>query len=191
MVESSTTCFGGWPLAESEVGPLPRPSLKLTGVFLGVVAIGLVLGWILKSPGDTEVARLGAPAPDFTVELIAGGTFNLAAQLKREDKPVLVNLWASWCIPCRTETPDISEFALAHPEIMVIGVAVEDTENGARAFAAEFDPAYDLAFGTPEFEESYPRFGLPTTYVIGENGELEQQFNGIVTIEVLEQLISG
>jgi cytochrome c biogenesis protein CcmG/thiol:disulfide interchange protein DsbE len=152
---------------------------------------GLLVGWAFRAPETTGVAVIGSPAPDFTVSLIDGGSFTLSDHLDDEDLPVLVNLWASWCIPCRTETPEISAFAQAHPEVKVIGVSVEDTEDGAREFADQFAPAYDLAFGDRSFEEAYPRLGLPATYLIGADGVVEDLFNGIVTQQVLEDFVAG
>jgi len=100
----------------------------------------------------------------------------------------VLNLWASWCIPCRTETPEISAFAVDHPEVKVIGVAVEDTETGATKFAEDFMPSYDLGIGDAAFEAAYPRLGLPVTYVIDDAGTVIEIFNGIVDQETLENL---
>ncbi|MEE8406647.1 MAG: TlpA disulfide reductase family protein [Acidimicrobiia bacterium] len=147
--------------------------------------IGLLVAWVL--PSD-DVAEVGHPAPDFTVPLIKGETFTLSEQLKADNRPVVLNLWASWCIPCRTETPDISGFAEANPDVKVIGVAVEDTERASRTFAEEFDPSYDLGLGDSEFEAAYPKFVLPVTYIIGANGVVEDLLIGIVTQEILEDI---
>jgi cytochrome c biogenesis protein CcmG/thiol:disulfide interchange protein DsbE len=110
--------------------------------------------------------------------------------LNTDNRPVVLNLWASWCIPCRTETPDISAFAEANPDVKVIGVAVEDTETASRAFAEEFDPSYDLGLGDAKFEAAYPNFVLPVTYIIGANGVIEDLLIGIVTQEILEDITS-
>lgn len=171
------------------MGPLPSPTLKLTGVFAVVLLAGLAVGWVLDSNSGSDVASIGEKAPDFTVTLIGGGTFTLSEQLSTDDRPVVLNLWASWCGPCRIETPDISAFAEDNPQVKVIGVAVEDTEAGATQFAADFAPSYDLAFGTQEFEDAYPRLGLPATYIIGADGVVEELWNGIVTEDVLEELV--
>lgn len=197
---SFTTCCGGWLLTEElsdnpktgdePAGPLPRPSLKLTGIFVAALLAGLAVGWLLDSDSSPEVARVGERAPDFTVALLDGGTFTLSEQLEADDRPIVLNLWASWCGPCRVETPDISAFAEANSDVKVIGVAVEDTEAGSRQFAADFAPSYDLAFGNGEFDDAYPRLGLPATYVIGSDGVVEELWNGIVTGEVLEDLTS-
>jgi cytochrome c biogenesis protein CcmG/thiol:disulfide interchange protein DsbE len=154
------------------------------------VIIGLVVAWVIPS-GEVEVAEVGRPAPDFTVPLLRGGTFTLSNQLAADDRPIVLNLWASWCIPCRTETPDISAFAVANPDVKVIGVAVEDTETSARAFAKEFAPSYDLGFADDEFEAAYPRHGLPVTYIIGADGVIQEMFNGIVDQEILGDMVSG
>lgn len=87
--------------------------------------------------------------------------------------------------------PDISAFAIEHPEVAVLGVAVEDQLDDARAFAAEIDPDYPLAIADDRFEESYPNFGLPVTYLVDEDGEITQIYNGVLTDEILERLASG
>jgi cytochrome c biogenesis protein CcmG/thiol:disulfide interchange protein DsbE len=154
------------------------------------VIIGLVVAWVVPS-GDVEIAEVGRPAPDFTVSLLSGGTFTLSEQLAADNRPIVLNLWASWCIPCRTETPDISAFAVANPDVKVIGVAVEDTETAARAFAEEFAPSYDLGFADDAFEAAYPNFGLPVTYIIGANGVIQDVFHGIVDQAILGDMVSG
>lgn len=156
-----------------------------------MVLVGLLIGSLTASESRPEVATVGRLAPEFTVDLIDGGTFTLSEQLAADDSPIVLNLWASWCIPCQVETPDISAFAESNPDVKVIGVAVEDTEAGARDFAAEYDPVYDLALGNPEFESAYPKLGLPATYIIGADGTVDELWNGIVTGDVLADLVFG
>lgn len=150
-------------------------------MFIAVLAIGLVVGWIVDDE-SLPVAEVGQPAPDFTVDIIDGGSFTLS---ERQGQPVVINLWASWCPPCRTEIPDISAFAEANPNTIVIGVSVEDSEQGARDFAAEIGASYPLALGTPAVEDAYPNIGLPTTYVVDEDGVITQIINGMVDEEIL------
>jgi thiol-disulfide isomerase/thioredoxin len=118
--------------------------------------------------------------------VIDGGTFTLS---EAKGRPVIVNLWASWCPPCRAEIPDISAFAEANPDVTIIGVAVEDAEQTAREFAAEIDASYPLALGTTAVEDAYPNLGLPATYVIDENGVVTDIINGIVDEEILSSAI--
>jgi thiol-disulfide isomerase/thioredoxin len=148
--------------------------------------LGLTIGWIV-SRGSSEVAAVGQPAPDFTVELIDGGTFTLS---EAEGRPVIVNLWASWCNPCREEIPAISAFATANPDVTVVGVSVQDPESDSRDFAATIDATYPLALGTTEFEDAYPHLGLPATYILDENGTVIGVINGIVNEEILADALA-
>lgn len=131
---------------------------------------------------------MGEPAPDFTVDLLDGGTFRLADYRAEDGQPLIVNLWASWCVPCREEMPDLSAFAEANPDVGVIGVAVEDSLADATAFGEEIDPVYPLAFGNPEFDDAYPNFGLPVTYFIDASGVVTTVYNGILTPETIEEM---
>ena len=162
----------------------------MTGVFVGVVLAGLAFGWLLRQ-GGTSQATIGEPAPTFVVEVIDGPVFDLAAHLRSDRRPLVLNLWASWCLPCRTEIPELSAFSDNRGDVRVLGVAVDDTEGSAVAFAREIEATYPLALGTSEFEDAYPRIGLPVTFVIDGNGVITDVFNGILDEKVLGELVDG
>lgn len=154
-------------------------------MFVLVVAVGLLIGWLFRAaPGD--VAEVGSEAPDFTVEVIDGGTFTLS---EARGQPVVLNLWASWCDPCRKEIPSISEYADANPDVTVIGVAVNDVDDDSREFAAEIGASYPLALGNREVEDKYPLLGLPGTYILDANGVVTDLHNGIVDVDTLIELV--
>ena len=152
-----------------------------------MLAVGFAATWVFGG-GDGDIARTGELAPDFAVELIDGGEFDLADHFEDDNRPLVLNLWASWCPPCREEIPDLSAFALANPEIAVLGVAVEDRVEDARSLAAELEPSYPLGLGTDDFEDAYPNLGLPVTYFIDDEGTVTEVFNGVLTMERLEEL---
>jgi thiol-disulfide isomerase/thioredoxin len=189
MVASSTTCCGRWPLPEHPEGPLQGRGFLLSGVFVGVVLVGLAVAWAVGDRG--VVAHVGEPAPDFTVDLLDGGSFSLSDHIAEDARPLIINLWASWCAPCRKEMPELSAFAGEHPEMAVVGVAVEDALEEARSFGAEIDPDYPLAYGDRAFERAYHNFGLPVTYFLDADGTVTEVFNGILTTEMLEELTAG
>lgn len=157
-------------------------------VFLGVVAVGLLIGWALRSP-TSEVVALGSPAPEFTVELLDGGEFSLSTHLESANGPLLINLWAEWCEPCRTEMPEFDSFALNNPEVTVLGVAVQDPREKSIQFAEEVNVSYPLAFGNRQFETAFPVFGLPATFLVDSSGVVTAIHRGILDEAGLEELV--
>ena len=129
--------------------------------------------------------------PTLRVTTLDGKTFDLAAQ---RGKWVIVNYWATWCVPCIKEMPDISRFVAAHKNVVAIGLAYEDSEPAdIKAFLAKHPVVYPIAQVTldqplKDFDE--PR-GLPTTYLISPDGKVAKHIVGPVTEASLEGLIGG
>ena len=127
----------------------------------------------------------GDPAPQFAVPTIDGKRFDLAAELAR-GKPVVLNLWASWCLPCREEMPAIDAVAARHPEVAFIGVAVQDDLVAAERFAREIGVTYPIGLDErDEVNALYPSPGLPVTYIISDTGViLDQIFAGVTQAQL-------
>ena len=129
--------------------------------------------------------------PTLRVTTLDGKTFDLAAQ---RGKWVIVNYWATWCVPCIKEMPDISRFVAAHKNVVAIGLAYEDSEPAdIKAFLAKHPVAYPIAQVTldqPPKDFDEPR-GLPTTYLISPDGKVAKHIVGPVTEASLEGLIGG
>lgn len=129
--------------------------------------------------------------PTLHVTTLDGKTFDLAAQ---RGKWVIVNYWATWCVPCIKEMPDISRFVTAHKNVVAIGLAYEDSEPAdIKAFLAKHPVAYPIAQVTldqPPKDFDEPR-GLPTTYLISPDGKVAKHIVGPVTEASLEGLIGA
>ena len=129
--------------------------------------------------------------PSLHVTTLDGKTFDLSAQRGRW---VIVNYWATWCVPCIKEMPDISRFVAAHKNVVAIGLAYEDSEPAdIKAFLAKHPVAYPIAqvsLDQPPKDFDEPR-GLPTTYLIGPDGKVAKHIVGPVTEASLEGLIGG
>jgi thiol-disulfide isomerase/thioredoxin len=133
-----------------------------------------------------------APAPDFTVPTVDGGTFSLAEHLATDGRPVFLNLWATWCPPCRAEMPLIDEAAAAHPEVRFLGVAVRDDHGAVEDFVAEIAVGYDIAIDDgDQVWDAYPVLGMPGTFVVDGDGTIVASHIGILAPETIEQLIGG
>lgn len=119
--------------------------------------------------------------PSLKVTTLDGKPYDLAAQ---RGHWVIVNFWATWCVPCIKELPDISQFVKTHPEVRAIGIAYDDTEAAdIRAFLDKHPVSFPVAQVTmdkplTDFDE--PR-GLPTTYLIAPDGKVAKHFMGPIT----------
>lgn len=172
------------------VGPLPRPSLRLTGVFVAIVAIGLLAAWVLQTD-EPATATIGAKAPDFEVRnIVADEPVVLSELVAANDRPIVLNLMASWCGPCRAEIPEISAFADANPDVLVLGVAVEDVYEDFKQFVSEVRPTYPVAFDDGEMRAAYRTIGLPATFFLDSDGNIVELFNGILDADVLEEIVA-
>lgn len=167
-----------------------RPRMgRLTVVFLVVVAAGVIAGGALLGGGQDGSGTPGSDAPEVTVALFDGSEWRLTEHLATDGRPVVLNLWASWCGPCRAEIPELDEYAAQTPEVLVLGAAVEDREPSARALAAELGPAYPMGMAVGDLRADYPTPGLPATFVIDGDGVIRATWFGPITKEGLIDLV--
>lgn len=157
-----------------------RPRVgRLTLVFLLVVGVGLTLSKAFAAP-DPAVGLVGSIAPEVVITEFDGSTWRLSNALA--DGPVVLNLWASYCVPCVEEIPELSRFATARPDVTVAGAAVRDDLNDARAFAEQLQPDYIIGMdATDRLRDALPTVGLPSTFVIDNEGTIIAQFDRQVT----------
>ncbi len=137
----------------------------------GAVAalIGLLaLGLLRVSQGPAESGK----APDFTLTTFEGRTVTLS---KLRGQVVVINFWASWCVPCREEAPYLETTWRKYRDrgVVFIGVDYVDTEKAALAFLKEFNIDYlnGPDIGT-RISSTYRIKGVPETYFVAKNGEL-------------------
>ena len=176
------------PAPAAPARPRRWPLGALSIVVIGFVAAGMIFLGGGNEPTAPTLPQLGSfptatgdEAPDFTIELLDGTTFRLSTHLADDGRPVLLNLWASWCTPCREEMPALDAAATAHPDVYFLGVAVEDDPTAAANFAAEVGVGYALAIDEAERVGSrYLSPGLPATFFISADGRIVKTVFGAV-----------
>ena len=105
--------------------------------------------------------------------------------------PVIVNIWASWCAPCRTETPLLERTWRAHSgEVVIIGVASKDVSARSLAFMDEFGVTFPNVFDSSgQIRARLGLRGFPTTYVFGADGKLRTTIVGGLTEQRLAAVL--
>lgn len=108
-------------------------------------------------------------------------------------KVVVLNFWASWCAPCRAETPLLVEIAKDFPEVQFIGLTNSDTEEAALSFADQFGITYEIGNGDAYLEELsqvQQIFGLPTTLVLDEKQRIAARVIGEISEAEFREALS-
>ncbi|HUP16399.1 MAG TPA: TlpA disulfide reductase family protein [Acidimicrobiia bacterium] len=180
------------------IDPIPteiRRSRWLLHLIALLIVVAPLVWWLIASEivNDTSerlAAEPGGLAPDFTLTLFDGTRFTLSRHLIDDGRPVVMNFWASWCVPCREEMPTFDRVSQSRPDVLILGVAVRDTEGEARAFAAEIGVGYPLGLDSDgAILNLYPILGLPTTWFISDNGRIANIRAGLLDQDDIERLI--
>jgi cytochrome c biogenesis protein CcmG/thiol:disulfide interchange protein DsbE len=136
-----------------------------------------------------EKAAVGFYAPTFALSGLDGKTY----QLSEIKKPVLINFWASWCDPCRVETPHLIKLYENYKgqfEILAVNVTVNDKEVNAKKFVDFFKLPFPVLLDrTGDITEKYQIIGYPTNFFIDKNGKVIDIADGLLPPEEMEKRI--
>jgi cytochrome c biogenesis protein CcmG/thiol:disulfide interchange protein DsbE len=139
---------------------------------LGLLCAGgaaLALGC---KPAESNPVAIGAPAPAYATQSLAGDSVSLAAL---KGKVVLLNVWATWCHPCRDEIPQLEALHQKHRAagLEIVGVSIDaaGTEEGIRTFTRDFKMTYPVWFDPDErVTAQFLTMGVPETFLIDRAG---------------------
>jgi cytochrome c biogenesis protein CcmG, thiol:disulfide interchange protein DsbE len=163
-------------------------------IFLAVVALFLIR-LFAGDPSRIPSALIGHPAPATTLPPVAG--------LERDGKPVpgidpasfkgtvtLLNVWASWCVPCHDEAPLLMQLA-QNPRLRIVGINYKDEAENARRFLGRYGDPFAAAGadinGRAAIE--WGVYGVPETFIVGRDGRIAYKLVGPITPENLETTI--
>jgi cytochrome c biogenesis protein CcmG/thiol:disulfide interchange protein DsbE len=166
-------------------------------VVFAALALLFLVRLFAGDPSKVPSALIGRPAPVFALEPLSGLTQGgqpvpglASADLK--GRVTLVNIWASWCAPCRQEHATLVELA-RNPAIRVVGINYKDNPENARRFlgslgnpfaAVGVDPAGRAAF-------DWGVYGVPETFVVGPDGTIRYKHIGPILPEQMASFMDN
>jgi cytochrome c biogenesis protein CcmG/thiol:disulfide interchange protein DsbE len=157
--------------------------------FLAVCAVIGLLGFGLLSKGSAKIA-VGDKVPDRALPVLDGSGEGEIADYR--GNWVLVNLWASWCIPCRQEAPVLDRFARRYRRrgVSVLGIDVQDNSDDALAFIHDNHVEYpQLRSVGDERSSAFGSTGVPENFLVDPHGRLALIWRGPVDRDFLENQV--
>ena len=165
------------------------------------VIIGLGSLWTLVSRVPPATTTNGAPppspregfsAPDFTLEQLGGGQVTLS-QLR--GKVVMINLWASWCAPCRIEMPAIEKVYRVYKDqgfvVLGLNTTFQDSEFEAAAFVKQLDLTFPILLDrSGATSNRYQLRALPSTYFVDRKGIIRAAVFGAMNDALIESKVA-
>jgi thiol-disulfide isomerase/thioredoxin len=149
------------------------------GVVIVLVAAAAAVWFSLQQPAQTTttptIARVGAPAPPITLPVVGGGTSDLSAD---QGKVVLVNFWATWCEPCKSEMPALQQLAdeLRDQPFRLYSVDLQEDAPQIQDFEQQYGlRLYAVIDEDGTATRAYGVRALPSTFLVDQRGVLHLQ----------------
>jgi cytochrome c biogenesis protein CcmG/thiol:disulfide interchange protein DsbE len=179
-----------------------RPNVRRRRLIVAVplvLFVALVLLFLIRlfagDPSRIPSALIGHPAPQTTLPPVAG--------LERDGRPIpgidperfkgavtLLNVWASWCVPCHDEAPLLVQLA-QDPRLRIVGINYKDEPENARRFLGRYGNPFSAAGADPNGRGAieWGVYGVPETFIVGRDGRIAYKLVGPITPENLETTI--
>ena len=180
--------------------------IRRNWTLFSILVLLFCAGWIVFSPpspdqvtgGKIPAPQEGFLAPDFSLA-DANGKVTRLSDLR--GKPVLLNLWASWCAPCQVEMPAMQKaferYQAQGFTILAVNTTFQDKRENALAFAARQGLTFPILFDlNGETSQKYRVRSMPTSFFIDQNGIIQKvviggpMTEGLLGVEI-EQLLEG
>ena len=165
---------------------MSRRVLRTGAILLPTMAVLSLLAWgFTREPKFIPTPLLAKPAPAFSLTLFDGRVLRLEAL---RGKVVFLNFWASWCPPCRAEARMLEAAWRGYRgrDVVFLGINIQDKEEAARKFLAEFDVTYPNGMDPgSKIAIDYGVWGLPETFIIDRAGRITYKHVGALGMDTV------
>ena len=149
-------------------------------IVVAVVVVAAVLAFASRDSSSGEAPGGSSSGASYAGPIMAPDEFAVA---DFAGKPLVINMFGSWCPPCNAEAPDLATFAAENPDAQVVGVACEDTEEDAVGFMEEFGLTYPLVMDDGTLVQEFGIPAYPTTIFFDAQGNEVDRLVGSATLD--------
>jgi cytochrome c biogenesis protein CcmG/thiol:disulfide interchange protein DsbE len=179
-----------------ETAPRTRRWLvMLPLIFFGALAALFLLRLYGGDPSKLPSALIGRPAPQTALPALAGLTHDGAAvpgldPSAFKGKVSLVNVWASWCVPCHDEAPLLTEIG-KDTRFQIVGINYKDAADNARRFLGRYGNPFSVVGvdGNGRASIEWGVYGVPETFIVGKDGRIVYKLVGPITPENFDRVL--
>jgi cytochrome c biogenesis protein CcmG/thiol:disulfide interchange protein DsbE len=161
-------------------------TVLIVGVAIALALIAVLFLGLGNDPQRIKSPLIGHPAPPFALKAVGSGeTIDLD---RLRGRPVVVNFWATWCVPCYQEHPVLVDNArLIGANVQFLGVVFNDSEEKINGFLRQRGSSYPTVLDAQgKTAIAYGVGGVPETFFINRQGVIVAKFTGPMTTEVLQ-----
>ncbi len=153
----------------------------LLGTTVALVVLGIAALWyVRKAPSSPEVGR---PAPAFQLPSLDGKTMSLNDV---RGHPVLINIWATWCVPCEEEMPALQAASATHPELVVLGVDNGESSVRVKPYVQQIGVTFPILLDMDaELVQQYHVVGTPSSFFVDKDGVMRAIYLGAMSADTL------
>ena len=161
-------------------------TVLIVGSAVGVALLGLLFLSLGNDPGRIDSPLIGKPAPAFALKAVGRSETIDLNQLR--GKPVVINFWATWCMPCYEEHPTLVQNArVLGDQVQFVGVVFNDTEDKIQAFLNERGSAYPTLLDQQgKIAIAYGVGGVPETFFVNRQGTIVAKYSGPISTQELQ-----
>lgn len=163
-------------------------------VTVALLVLSLLFGFAIlpRLFAAHEGSFVGKPAPDFTLPVVANGAGQTLSLHELQGKAVILDFWATWCVPCQQEAPIINKIAQRYHDkgLEVVGVNTDDEDGRAGPWVTSHGISYTTVYDKGNVAAGgYGVSNLPTLVVISRSGQITAVREGLTDDGELESLL--